>query len=99
MALDGAKIAVLVEDNFQELELWYPVLRLREEGAEVFIVGPEQGRTYASKHGYTATADRAADEVEIGSLDAVIVPGGYAPDLMRRRPAMVRLVRNANERG
>ena len=99
MALDGAKIAVLVEDNFQELELWYPVLRLREEGAEVFIVGPEQGRTYASKHGYTATADRAADEVEVGSLDAVIVPGGYAPDLMRRRPAMVRLVRDANERG
>ena len=99
MTLDGAKLAVLVEDNYQELELWYPVLRLREEGAEVFIVGPEKGRTFTSKHDYPATADQAADDVAINALDAVIVPGGYAPDLMRRHPSMVRLVRDAHERG
>ena len=99
MTLDGAKIAVLVEDNYQELELWYPVLRLREEGAQVYIVGPEKGRTFTSKHGYPATADHAADDIEITALDAVIVPGGYAPDLMRRHPSMVRLVRDAHDRG
>jgi protease I len=82
-----------------ELELWYPVLRLREEGAEVVVVGPEKGRTFTSKHGYPATADQAADEVEVTALDAVIVPGGYAPDLMRRHPSMVRLVRDAHDRG
>src|SRR5437588_5870869 len=98
MQLDGAKIAVLVEDNYQELELWYPLLRLREEGAAVVVVGPEKGRTYTSKHGYPATADLAAADVEVAGLAAVIVPGGYAPDLMRRHPAMVRLVREANAR-
>ncbi len=99
MKLGGAKIAILVEDNYQELELWYPVLRLREEGADVVVVGPEKGRTFTSKHGYPATADLAADDVELAALAAVIVPGGYAPDLMRRHPAMVRLVRDAHERG
>jgi protease I len=99
MNLGGAKIAMLVEDNYQELELWYPLLRLREEGAEVVVVGPHKGRTFTSKHGYPVTSDLAADEVEIGALAAVIVPGGYAPDVMRRHPAMVRLVREANERG
>jgi protease I len=99
MSLDGAKIAILVEDNYQELELWYPLLRLREEGAEVVVVGPEKGRTYTSKHGYPATADLAAADVEVAGLAGVIVPGGYAPDLMRRHPAMVRLVREANARG
>jgi len=76
MNLDGARIAVLVEDNYQELELWYPVLRMREEGAEVVVVGPEKGRTFTSKHGYAATADQAADDVEVAAVDAVIVPGG-----------------------
>jgi protease I len=99
MNLSGAKIAMLVEDNYQELELWYPLLRLREEGADVVVVGPQKGRIFTSKHGYPVTSDLAADEVEIGSLAGVIVPGGYAPDVMRRHPAMVRLVREANERG
>ena len=72
---------------------------MREEGAEVIVVGPEKGRTFTSKHGYAATADQAADDVEITALDAVIVPGGYAPDLMRRHPSMVRLVRDAHDRG
>ena len=99
MTISGAKIAVLVEDNYQELELWYPVLRLREEGAQVSIVGAERGRTYTSKHGYPAAADVAVEDVAVGTLDAVVVPGGYAPDLMRRHPSMVRLVRDAHNRG
>ncbi len=99
MKLTGTTIGVLVEDNYQELELWYPVLRLREEGAHVVVIGPKKGYIYTSKHGYPVTADQAAEDVQVSTLAAVIVPGGYAPDLMRRHPAMVRLVRDANERG
>ncbi len=95
MQLNGKAVAVLVEDIYEDLELWYPVYRLREEGACVTLVGPEAGKTYASKHGYPAEADRAAGEVSAADYDAVIIPGGYAPDRMRRDPAMVKLVADA----
>lgn len=92
MELYGKRVAVLVEDVYEDQELWYPVQRLREEGAHVVLVGPEAGKTYASKHGYPATSDQAADNVSVSDYDAVIIPGGYAPDRMRRHPAMVKLV-------
>ncbi len=97
MTLSGKHIAVLVEDIYEDLELWYPVYRLREEGAKVSLVGPESGKTYTSKHGYPAKADRAAEDVSAADFDAVIIPGGYAPDRMRRDPAMVKLVAEAVE--
>ncbi len=59
--LEGVRVAVLVEDLYENLELWYPVLRLREEAAEVFIVGPKAGETYKSKEGYPAKADKSAE--------------------------------------
>ena len=99
MDLKRAKIAILVENNYQELELWYPFLRFREAGAEVSIVGPSKGQTYASKYGYPVKSDASADEVDVAQLDAVIIPGGFAPDFMRRSPSMVRLVREAFEQG
>jgi protease I len=95
MKLKGRKIAVLVEKLYEDLELWYPVLRFREEGADVRIVGPAAGETYASKHGYPATSDTAAEQVSGDSFDAVIIPGGYSPDHMRRSPAMKKLVHQA----
>ncbi len=95
MSLEGKTAAVLVEDVYEDLELWYPVHRLREAGADVVLVGPESGKTYTSKHGYPARADRAASDVSAGDYDAVIIPGGYAPDRMRRHPAMVKLVADA----
>ena len=95
MTLNGKAAAVLVEDIYEDLELWYPVYRLREEGAKVAIVGPESGKTYSSKHGYPAKADRAAGDISAADYDAVIIPGGYAPDRMRRDPAMVKLVADA----
>ena len=95
MSLEGKSVAVLVEDIYEDLELWYPVYRLREAGAEVVLVGPESGKTYTSKHGYPAPADRAAGDVSAAEYDAVIIPGGYAPDRMRRHPAMVKLVADA----
>jgi protease I len=97
--LEGVRVAVLVEDLYENLELWYPVLRLREEGAEVFIVGPKAGETYKSKEGYPAKADKSVEEISADEIDAVIVPGGYAPDRMRRHEAMVRLVKEAAQKG
>jgi protease I len=99
MTLEGKRVAVLAENSYQELELWYPLLRLREAGAEVLVVGTGSADTYTSKLGYPVQVDVAADEVSATSLDAIVVPGGYAPDLMRRYPAMVNLVREAFEQG
>jgi protease I len=94
MRLKGKRVLLLVEDLYQELEVWYPLLRLREEGAEVVTVAPQGRTTYRSKLGYPVDADTAAAEVSLPMFAGVIVPGGYAPDLMRRHPAMVALVRN-----
>lgn len=91
--------AVLVEDLYEDQELWYPVRRLTEAGAEVTLVGPEAGKTYESKHGYPATSDKAAEDVTAADFDGVIIPGGYAPDRMRRHESMVQLVRETFEAG
>ena len=94
-SLEGKHIAVLAEDLYEDLELWYPLLRLREAGAESIVVGPGPARTHTSKHGYEVVVDKVVSEVEATDFDAVIIPGGYAPDRMRRHPGMVALVRQA----
>ncbi len=95
MLLTGKRIAILAEDLYQDLELWYPLLRFREEGAEVIVVGSGRTREYTGKFGYPVVADASAQEVKAAQFDAVVIPGGYAPDHMRRYPAMVSLVREA----
>jgi protease I len=99
MELQNKRVAILAENNYQDLELWYPLLRFREAGAEVKVVGTGSATTYASKHGYEVTVDVEASEVTAADFDAVIVPGGYAPDFMRRYPAMVNLVRETFNQG
>ena len=98
MELKGKRIAILVEDLYEDLELWYPALRLREAGATVSIVG-SGAASYSSKHGYPVKADLPAAKAKAADFDAVIVPGGYAPDRMRLHRPMVDLVRKAHEGG
>jgi protease I len=99
MTLKGKRIAILAENLYQEMELWVPYYRLKEEGAEVKVVGAGGAKSYASKHGYPVNVDAQAEQLSAVEFDAVVVPGGYAPDMMRRQEPMVRLVREAAEHG
>lgn len=97
--LAGMRVAILAETLYEDLELWYPYYRLREAGADVFVVGSGSADTYQSKHGYPVTVDAESDTVTASQFDAVIIPGGYSPDHMRRHPSMIKLVREAHEQG
>ena len=97
--LQGKRVAILVEDLYQDQEVWYPYYRLKEAGAEVLVVGTGSKKEYKGKFGYPITADATAEQVSAGDIDAVIVPGGYAPDLLRRYPAVIRLVKEAHSNG
>jgi protease I len=92
MDLKGKRVAILVEDVYQELEVWYPLYRLKEAGAEVVTLGTGK-KDYKSKLGYPITADAKVDDAKIADFDAVIVPGGFAPDYMRRYEGPARFVR------
>ena len=99
MKLSGKRIAILAENLYQEMELWVPYYRFKEEGAEVKVVGAGGAKSYSSKHGYPVNVDVQAEQVKAVEFDAVVVPGGYAPDMMRRHEAMVALVREAAQQG
>jgi protease I len=99
MELRGTRAAVLVEQQYQELEVWYPVYRLREAGCHVTLVGPEAGHTYPSKLGYPAKSDKAARDVRAEDFDILVIPGGYAPDHIRRCEPMIRLTAAMAEQG
>ncbi|SHM16850.1 protease I [Caldanaerovirga acetigignens] len=97
MDLKGKKIMVLAEEAFEDLELWYPVLRLREEGCEVTIVGTGTSDMYKGKHGVPVKVDKNVGEVSADDYDGVVVPGGWAPDKLRRYEAVKKLVRQFAE--
>ncbi len=99
MDITHAQVAVLVEHNFQELELWYPLMRLREAGCKVVVVGPSDQQIYGSKLGYPTEADLAVDAVEADDFDAIVIPGGFAPEGLRRHAGIVKLVRDIHDRG
>jgi protease I len=98
--LSGKRVAILVEDEFEDLELTGPRDALRAAGADVVLVGPNQGASYRGKRGDAAvTADLAAGAARMKDFDALVIPGGHAPDKMRMRHAMVDLTRDAMEAG
>ena len=99
MELEGRKVAILAEDLYEDLELWYPYYRLKEAGADVKVIGSGRAESFASKHGYPVKPDLTADQARTADFDAVIIPGGYSPDLMRRKPAMVTFVKEMDAAG
>ncbi|MFA5110855.1 MAG: type 1 glutamine amidotransferase domain-containing protein [Desulfobaccales bacterium] len=91
--LKGKRLAIFAADFYEDLELWYPLLRFRGEGAETVVVGPGHAKEHHGKYGYPVTVDQAITDVNVEDFDAVVIPGGYAPDHMRRHPGMVKFVR------
>jgi len=96
--LSGKRVAMLVEDGFEDRELTGPLDALRAAGATVTLVGPVKGATYRGKNGDASiTSDAAAGDTNMRDFDALVIPGGHAPDKMRLRHAMVDLTRDAME--
>lgn len=98
MEITGKRIAILIEDMYNEQEFWYPFFRMKEAGASVTIVGTG-AKEYHSKIGMHAPGGVTAGSVNAGDFDAVIIPGGFAPDRMRRNPALLNLVRDCFTQG
>jgi protease I len=97
--LTGNRLLMFVGDVYEDLELWYPKLRMQEAGAQVTVAGPEARRTYAGKHGYPCESDAALAEVRAADFAGLIVPGGFMPDRLRRDPAVLQLVRDFDAAG
>ena len=92
------RVAILVEDHYQVLEVWYPYLRLREEGIKTILVGTGK-KNYKSKEGYLAEEELSIEKAKIEDFDAVVIPGGYAPDILRRYAQVNNFVREMFEKG
>ncbi len=97
MRLANKRVVMFVDEGFEDLEFWVTVMRLREEGAAVTIAGVKGGQKFKGKHGLAAASEVAASELKPADFDAVVVPGGWAPDKLRRYPAVTGFVRTLYE--
>ena len=95
----GKTVGMLVEQDYQDLEVWYPILRLREAGHKVMVIGTGSAPSYKGKFGYPITVDTTADKVSAKDLDGIIIPGGWAPDYLRRHKSVTDLVRDCHAKG
>ena len=93
------RVAILVEESYQVLEVWYPYLRLREEGITPIFVGTGRMKEYKSKEGYPAQEEISIDRADIKGFQAVIIPGGWAPDFLRRNKKINDFVKDMFEQG
>lgn len=96
MLLKGKRILSIVSEDYDDLELFYPMLRLQEEGATVDVAAEKVGK-YKGKFGLTVEANLSFDEVDITKYDALLVPGGWAPDKLRRYDVVLDFVRYMND--
>jgi len=92
--LTGKRILIFVGDIYEDLELWYPKLRLIEAGAEVTVAGPKADREYAGKNGYPCRSDAALADMQCDAFHGLVVPGGFMPDKLRRDEKVLQLVRD-----
>ena len=99
LELSAQRILILAGDDYEDLELWYPKLRLVEAGVRVVTAGQEAGRRYSGKHGYPCVTDAAISEMESADFQGVICPGGWMPDKLRRDPKVLQLVREFAQAG
>lgn len=97
MRLQNKKVIALVEEDFEDLEHWYPVYRLREEGAQVDLVGPEANSVYNGKHGVPTKTDYAFNDIDAANYDGIIIPGGWAPDKLRRYPEVLTFIQEMDK--
>jgi len=93
LRLKHKKVIALVDHEFEDLEHWYPVYRLREEGAQVDLVGPKANTVYKGKHGVPAETEFAFKDIQAKDYDAILVPGGWAPDKLRRYPEVITFIK------
>ena len=91
--LAGCRVLILTGDIYEDLELWYPKLRLEEAGAEVTLAGPEAATAYSGKHGYPCRSDARIADMRCDDFQALVVPGGFMPDKLRRDHQVLDLVR------
>jgi protease I len=96
--MSQGKVAILVENDYQDQEVWVPLYRLREEGYETVVVGPRAGQ-YLSKYGYPIQAQVPASEIRSADLAGVVIPGGWAPDRLRQDKGVLKLVKDLFDRG
>lgn len=99
MKLANKRIAVLLEEGFEDLEFWVPVMRLREEGAQVAVLGLKAGKTMHGKVALPATSDAAIADAKADDYDGLVVPGGWAPDKLRRYDEVKDFVRSIYNQG
>ncbi|MEZ6136920.1 MAG: type 1 glutamine amidotransferase domain-containing protein [Pirellulaceae bacterium] len=99
MPLQGKRVLIFTGDIYEDLELWYPKLRLIEAGASVVVAGEQAGAAYAGKHGYPCQSDAAICDMRCADFDALVVPGGFMPDKLRREPKVLELTREFFEAG
>ena len=98
MAGRGKKILILAADHYEDMELWYPKIRMKEAGYDVVVAAKEK-TTYKSKNGYPVNADLALEDVDPDDYAAVVIPGGYAPDIMRRYERLLHIVKSIFDAG
>lgn len=98
-SLSGQRMLIFVGDDYEDLELWYPKLRLMEAGAHVVVAGEMEGHQYSGKHGYPCVADAAIADMETADFQGVVCPGGWMPDKLRRNPQVLELIREFHASG